>query len=277
MSGINTIPLPFFLSKAEIINVLYQVNGLVLIGGGVPLITSKGQKTAFMKKLDFIISVAKQLNDRGTPFPIWASCLGYESLLIHDIGIKAVNMARIAVNDENKRQKLVWDYKQLQRSVFFKHLPKEDFKTLEDQELMIFAHRWAFLPTYIKKSSYRVIASSTDINNRNFVSFVENKHYPFFGSQFHPEKIAFEHKKRVNSNINLYSIKVVQDMSRFILALALKNNNHFENVKYLEGMLFKNFESQKVQGIFETIFLFSKEDFLKSKILSRSDDKIIPK
>ena len=53
-------------------------------------------------------------------------------------------------------------------------------------------------------------------NSMRFVSAIQHRRYPIAGTQFHPEKILFEHKKKVNVHLTQYSIMSSQEMSRIL-------------------------------------------------------------
>lgn len=100
------------------------------------------------------------------------------------------------------------------------------------------------------------------------VAAIEHKEYPIVGLQFHPEKILFEHKKKVNINLTRNSARASQELSRVIFDVALDNKNHFSSRAELERLEFKNFNDKKSLTVFETIYLFKREDFLEKVLKS---------
>lgn len=105
------------------------------------------------------------------------------------------------------------------------------------------------MATYKKKNGEEIIAA------------IEHRKYPIVGVQFHPEKILFEHKKKVNVQLTRYSARASQELSRVIFDMALDNKNHFKSRSELEKLEFKNFNNKKSLTVFETLYLFKRSEF----------------
>jgi gamma-glutamyl hydrolase len=63
----------------------------------------------------------------------------------------------------------------------------------EDHDITYNSHHWSIDPKLFKtdkglSSMYEVTAVSYMPDGREFVASIESKNYPFFGTQFHPEK-----------------------------------------------------------------------------------------
>lgn len=86
------------------------------------------------------------------------------------------------------------------------------------------------------------------------------------GVQFHPEKILFEHKKKVNIQLTRDSARASQELSRILFDTALNNKNHFRSRAELERLEFKNFNDRKTLSVFETTYFFKKNQF-EDKVL----------
>lgn len=63
-----------------------DVDGLMLTGGGLDLYLNWKLKipSKFEWKVSKIIQKIKDINDQGKQFPIWATCLGFEALIISE-------------------------------------------------------------------------------------------------------------------------------------------------------------------------------------------------
>jgi len=57
------------------------------------------------------------------------------------------------------------------------------------------------------KEFFEILSISLDHNNKEFISAIEAKEYPFYGIQFHPEKNAYEWKSHLDVNHSLKSIE----------------------------------------------------------------------
>lgn len=66
-----------------------------------------------------------------------------------------------------------------------------------------FNHKYAFLPNQFEKNEIikdqlEILATVFLENNQEIVAMIKHKEFPFFGTQFHPEKIQYEHKSHLN-------------------------------------------------------------------------------
>ena len=60
-----------------------------------------------------------------------------------------------------------------------------------------------------------VLATAKLEDNTEIVSMVWNKEFPFFGVQFHPEKVQFEHKNHLEILTDYDSVEVAHKMAMF--------------------------------------------------------------
>lgn len=87
---------------------------------------------------------------------------------------------------------------------------------------------------------------------------VKHTKYPFFGSQFHPEKIQFEHKKTLNKIQNFETIEIAHKFSMVFYKEVLKNQNFIDDETEMEALLIYNYPQLKSSGSFEQIYVFPK-------------------
>jgi gamma-glutamyl hydrolase len=52
------------------------------------------------------------------------------------------------------------------------------------------------------KNFFNILSNSYNVNKEVFISSVEAKDYPIWGSQFHPEKNPFEWRVPANHGLN---------------------------------------------------------------------------
>lgn len=89
---------------------------------------------------------------------------------------------------------------------------------------MIYSHANGITPgdfeqTKLIDSKAKMLATSVADNGMEYVAIFENKIYPFFATQFHPEKNQFEKKERNFSNLNR-SKATIDVTSGFIIELV---------------------------------------------------------
>lgn len=83
------------------------------------------------------------------------------------------------------------------------------------------------------KEDWKITALSKSSKNKKFIASIESKKFPFFGIQFHPEKIAFDfYENEVhNENIphSLMDILVNRYFYDILVEYGRKSNNTFNN------------------------------------------------
>ena len=77
MAGAQVIPLFYHYSQAQLDNILSKINGVFFPGGEMPI----DRDNQWTSNMQYIFDYATKQNDKGNPFPIWATCLGYEAAL----------------------------------------------------------------------------------------------------------------------------------------------------------------------------------------------------
>jgi len=90
---------------------------------------------------------------------------------------------------------------------------------------------------------------------------VEGKKLPFFATQFHPEKIQFEHTKKTEKmKVTKTAVKEAKNLGSILVNEARKNNQRFKCKKLLKKLLVENFNLIWTDSTFESIYFFHKMD-----------------
>ncbi len=87
-------------------------------------------------------------------------------------------------------------------------------------------------------TSQWTVTATSSFNGRTFVASVENKKYPFFGVQFHPEKISYEWRTPLHTS---NALKVNRYFFDFFVNQTRSNNQHFNNPAKETKILIYNF------------------------------------
>ena len=166
---------------------------------------------------------------KGRPLPIWGTCLGYEAVIQSLSRYRAIRKKVPSVNhslnlDINPR------FQNFLRQYFSKSL----LNTVNDEPLIYFNHKFAYLPKQFSgnKSMGRqidILASTSLENGTKVVSMVKHKTYPFIGVQFHPEKVQFEHRSSVKTNISYQSVEMAHKLAMMFFDQVSHNPNEFGN------------------------------------------------
>lgn len=263
-TGSRAVVIPHFASKKILRKLVGQVNGLMFIGGGVRLYYSfDDMPTRVMKKLAYIYRLGlKQNTKNGGNFPIWGTCLGFEVILSAESKFTA---KFTKVNSVNVLKQIQFMDENYRGSYFEKAFRPEVKQYLQTHASSYYHHHNGmrvkdFIANKNLNRSFKVIAYYRK-NGMRFVSAIQHRRYPIAGTQFHPEKLLFEHKKKVNVHLTQYSSMASQEMSRILFEPTLRNMNMFDNQVVLNRYLMENFVSVRPPSCYESIFLFTKHHF----------------
>lgn len=148
MTGVQVVPIFYHSTTAQLQTLLSQINGVVFPGGEMPIDVSN-QWTANTK---YILEYAMNQTNAGNPYPIWATCLGYEALAVITSQNKN-NMSTLTHvhGEEGSTRNLTLTVK---NSTLFGTMAKNllDEVTTGDG-LYYFHHNWAVLTSTFKAST----------------------------------------------------------------------------------------------------------------------------
>jgi gamma-glutamyl hydrolase len=240
MSGAKVVPILYSWTKKKILNTVSQLNGVVFPGGSVDRVKGK----AFMNYIDSfrtIFNYAMMENDQGNYFPLWATCLGFEFLLL-----MVLNNNK-AIHDNYVNETLIQKVKARHQAVpltllpgspsnsIFKGFNKSDLN-LFNTECIYMNHGYGFI---YNKSLLKwitpyidILSVNSDSDGVDYLSTIKFKDYPFYGTQWHPEKVMFEwlDKAIPHTKNSIYVSKVMSDM---FVDECRRGNNTLENHKLL--------------------------------------------
>ncbi|ETV80609.1 hypothetical protein H257_06133 [Aphanomyces astaci] len=222
-AGGRAVRIPYNASKSELRALLQSVNGVLFPGGdGDP-----------NEAAEIIYKYAIELNDHGTYFPVWGTCLGFEWL----VQLQAKNNSILdTVDAANISSTLTFQRNANAPSRIFAFSPV--FDVLEAAPLTDNFHDFGIFDTHFAAtesltSFYNPVATSVDRQGRTYVSVIEAYQYPFYGTQFHPEKNAFEFGEYPDGNLwkwidhSYEAILTSQAFGHFFIQEARRNNHTF--------------------------------------------------
>lgn len=224
-AGARVVPILDTYDDANLTKIFRSINGILLPGGGVNLKNSKFFKTG--KKL---FKMAVDVNHKGGYFPIMGICLGFEAIH-HYVEGKQDFLSKYNVENQSLPITLDSTYK---TSRMFYNLTKQLKDSLQKQALTSNFHHDGVDPSWYKKSKklkkdFRLLATSKDRDGKTFVSAFEGIRYPFYGTQFHPEKPAFEWHPTLDIKHTSDAVKIGQYLVDFFVDETRKNDNKFES------------------------------------------------
>ncbi|CAI5992462.1 unnamed protein product [Closterium sp. NIES-64] len=100
---------------------------------------------------------------------------------------------------------------------------------------------------------FRILSVDEDRNGTQFVSTVEGRHFPFYGSQWHPEKAPWEWNPKHEIAHNEWAGTFSNYLGRYFVTECKYNKNQFESEYELSKYLVENWPARPT-GKFHKIF-----------------------
>lgn len=221
-AGARVVPVMINQTSEDYIKLFNSINGILYPGGSASIISSGYQRAA-----KIFYELAIEANKRRDYFPVWGTCLGFEQLTYLTCGEMVLS------HTDTKNVSLPLNFTdEIKDSRMFKGFPAELMKDLASEPLTENSHQWSLaLSTYNTneelKMFYRALSTNTD-GRIEFVSTVEAYDYPFYGTQWHPEKNAFEWTRPYFPH-SPSAVKTTFYMADFFVSEARKNFHRFES------------------------------------------------
>ena len=199
-------------------------------------------KTGFERAAKKLFDLALKSKENGDYWPIWGTCLGFELVVF-----LAMNETHSLTRCSSMQQPLPLEATpEFSRSNIGKAIPNDVYLTLTTMNSTINFHNWCLSPTnfsYFEMDKFwDVLATNQDYNGFEFISLLEAKDYPIWGSQFHPEKHAYEwtlHYPKIPHDLK--SIHAGAFFAEFFVEETRKNGHTFRDRQSEESHLIYNF------------------------------------
>ncbi|OVA16139.1 Peptidase C26 [Macleaya cordata] len=231
-AGARVIPLIYNEPQEILYKKLNLVNGVLFTGGWA--------KTGlYYETVEGIFKKILEKNDAGDQFPLLAICLGFELL----------NMIISKDDDILERFSALDNASTLQftkttkiEGTVFQRFPPELLKKLTTDCLVMQNHQYGMSPERFQEtpalcSFFRVLTTSTDEDNQEYISTVQAQNYPITAFQWHPEKNAFEWGLSMIPHSE-DAIQVTQHVANFFISEARKSLNRPPARKVLDNLIY---------------------------------------
>uniref|UniRef100_A0AAX7TL47 folate gamma-glutamyl hydrolase n=1 Tax=Astatotilapia calliptera TaxID=8154 RepID=A0AAX7TL47_ASTCA len=252
-AGARVVPVMINQTLEDYKTLFNSINGILYPGGGVSIVSSGYERAA-----KIFYELAIEANKRGDYFPVWGTCLGFEQLMY----LTSKNTILAYTNTSGAALPLNFTNGMFSEdSRMFKGFPAQLMKDLASEPLTVNSHKWSLgMLTYNTneelKKFYKVLSVNTD-GNVEFVSTVEAYDYPIYGTQWHPEKNAFEWT-RPSIPHSPSAVKTTFYMAEFFVNEARKNFHKFETEEGESKALIYNYNPvyTGTKSAFEQIYFF---------------------
>ncbi|KAM7357640.1 gamma-glutamyl hydrolase isoform 2-T4 [Cochliomyia hominivorax] len=236
-------------------DILSKINGVLLPGGATYFNQSHGYADAGRH----IYELAQELNDNGTYFPVWGTCLGFE-LLVY----LSANSTEPRTYCSSSSQALPLEFKEnFQKSRLFRNASENVINILRNYPVTANFHIYCFTEETFANMKlneiWDVMSLNHDWDGIEFISTAEHKKYPFYGTQFHPEKNIYEFIKNRNITHISRAIETSQYFANFLVNEARRNRQQFKNETEEKENLIYNYSpvyTALVGSSFEQQYLF---------------------
>ncbi|XP_021769784.1 gamma-glutamyl hydrolase 2-like isoform X1 [Chenopodium quinoa] len=218
-AGARVIPLVYTDPLDVIMNKLELVNGVLFTGGWA-------KKGLYFDVVQAIFKKVLEKNDAGQYFPCYAICLGFELLtmivskdnnILEHYGASLQPSTLQFVNNIGVK------------GTVFQSFPPELLRKLSTDCLVMQNHKFGISPETLQGNQllsnfFDIITTSTDRDDKVYVSTAKAQHYPITGFQWHPEKNAFEWGYAMIPHSE-DAVQVTQNVANFFISEARKSPN----------------------------------------------------
>lgn len=107
------------------------------------------------------------------------------------------------------------------------------------------------------KDEWLVTSLSTAANGLEFIASAEHKKYPFFGVQFHPEKIAYEWERADNFPHSLDALIANRYFYDTLAYFSRKNENKYGSLlRENRSLIYNHLAVIPANGQYEQVYFF---------------------
>eukprot|EP00243_Klebsormidium_subtile_P003003 TRINITY_DN16135_c0_g1_i1.p1 TRINITY_DN16135_c0_g1~~TRINITY_DN16135_c0_g1_i1.p1 ORF type:complete len:367 (+),score=79.77 TRINITY_DN16135_c0_g1_i1:303-1403(+) len=255
--GARAVPIMYDASDEELERVFKSINGLLIPGGGADLHLN----TTIMHAVSKLLQLALEANDRGDYFPVHGTCMGFEALSIW------------VTQDDDVLERFVADgfpgplnfvSKAARRGSMFRAMSNKLKDKLEVMPLGMENHDFGLSPAKMVSNGalsnfFRMLTTTPDQNGKVYVSSVEARNYPIYGTQWHPEKNVWEwHAPAVPHSED--AVLLTQAAANFFVSEARKSGHQPASLQEEQELLIYNYQpyysGKDAKGYFDQVYIF---------------------
>ncbi|KAL4434657.1 hypothetical protein ABPG77_002780 [Micractinium sp. CCAP 211/92] len=237
-AGARAVPIMCDMSKEEVKRRFKAVNGILIPGGAQNLRPGE----PFFDVVSQLYDLAIEANDKGEYFPVYGICLGFETLSI----IASRNHSILSDFDSENLPSPLFLTDAAVKSRFFGALPHQVVEHLRTKPYAMENHAHGLAWTAVQENPrvrelLDVLSLSVDRGGQVYVSTFEWRDYPIYGTQWHPEKNAFEWTPDKDIPHHPDAIEITQEVANFFVSEARRNFHSPASQSEEEDLLIYNY------------------------------------
>lgn len=184
--GLGVIAIPYTTDRFEYY--MERINGLYFPSGGV----FASNSVEYFNCCKKFMQIAIHANDNGRHFPIWGSCMGMQQMLM--IADYRDNLDLLEQFDSfNNLMSTLYFPDDPRDTRLFRNADKKFLLMLQKEECTLNNHKMglsvkSFMDNPRVSKFFKIVSTSVDRLNQEYVSTIEAYDYPFYGFQWHPER-----------------------------------------------------------------------------------------
>lgn len=229
-SGARAVRVNWRLPDDELVSLISKINGVLFPGGSTSLSHEDGSLSDYSMKGKVILDKAKEMNDKGIHFPVWAVCLGFEEIAQIEAPYNDTIQSGFESYNYANNVTFVTD---VSKSKMLSQMPAYLVNAIQKENITFNSHHKGIKPETFTKykglKEYQVLGVAYDNNGVEYTSIYEHKKYPIYAHQYHPEKNAFIFSPNLVVPHTLNAILLGQFYSNFFVQEAKKNMNKFDS------------------------------------------------
>ncbi|XP_063787672.1 gamma-glutamyl hydrolase-like isoform X2 [Pseudophryne corroboree] len=138
-AGCRVVPIRLNLTEEEYVHLFHSINGVLLPGGAVNLLSSSFSRTA-----GIFYKLAIQANSDGVYFPVWGTCMGFQVLTALTSGENLLS----CTSAENITLPLTLS-DDISSSRMFRHAPMELLHAISRENITANFHHFGITPELV--------------------------------------------------------------------------------------------------------------------------------